>query len=90
MVAKMCGSSQSSSSNSNDGTSIRIPKPGSRRKIAYSLIDVYHTLCLDKKDITQSELCACEKLLDNTIDDNDRVIIKNEISELRMALDLIH
>jgi ribosome assembly protein YihI (activator of Der GTPase) len=88
----MCGSSQSSSSNnnSNDGTSTRIPKLGSRRKIAYSLIDVYHTLCLDKKDITQSELCACEKLLDNTIDDNVRVIIKNEISELRMVLDLIH
>lgn len=74
MVAKMCGSSKSASSN--DGSTISIPNSGSRRKIAYSFIDVYHALCLDKVDIIQGELCACKKLLDSIIDDNDRAIIR--------------
>jgi hypothetical protein len=88
MVAKTCGSSENNSST--NGSKTIISKLGSRRKVAYSFIDMYHNLCLDKKDIIQGELCACKKLLDSTIDDNDRVIIENEISELKMTLDLMH
>ncbi|MGH9976664.1 MAG: hypothetical protein ACRD8Z_12650, partial [Nitrososphaeraceae archaeon] len=87
MVAKTCGGSSQSDS-SNGGNRTIIPISGSRKKVAYSLIDTYHNLCLDKKDIIQGELHACKKLLDSTIDDNDRVIIENEISELKMTLDL--
>jgi hypothetical protein len=89
MVAKTCGGSSQSDS-VNDGSRTINPISGSRKKIAYSFIDTYHNLCLDKKDIIQGELCACKKLLDSTIDGNDRVLIENEISELRTTLDLMH
>lgn len=58
-------------------------------KIGYSLIDTYHSLCLDKKDIMLSEIEACEKLLMVTNEERDKNAIKKEIAELKMALDLL-
>jgi hypothetical protein len=61
-----------------------------KRKITYALIDSYHSLCLDKKDIIRSELEACERLLKYTIEDqSDRSIVEREIAELKMTLDLL-
>jgi hypothetical protein len=58
-------------------------------KIAYSFVDTYHSLCLDKKDIITAQIDACERLLNNTTDKiSDSAIIK-EIAELKMALDLL-
>jgi hypothetical protein len=31
------------------------------KRVTYSLVDAYHSLCLDKKDIIASELEACER-----------------------------
>ena len=90
MVAKICGGSSLSKSSNDVSSRMITPISGSRRKIAYSFIDTYHNLCLDKKDIIQGELYACKKLLDSKIDDNERVIIENQISELNMTLDLLH
>ena len=62
------------------------------KKITYSFIDAYHSLCLDKKDIISSELEACESLLKRTTDESDpsdRQAIESEITELKMALDLM-
>jgi hypothetical protein len=62
----------------------------SRRKVAYSLLNETHGLCLDKKDLINGQLEACEKLLRYTSDENDnRITLKREIGELRMALDLM-
>jgi hypothetical protein len=61
-----------------------------KRKIAYALIDSYHSLCLDKKDIIRSELMACEKLLKYTTEEQgDRPIVEKEMAELKMTLDLL-
>jgi hypothetical protein len=60
------------------------------KKVTYSFIDDSHGLCIDKKDIISAELEACEQLLKYTIDKADEEIIKNEIAELKMALDLLH
>ncbi len=60
-----------------------------KKKITYSFIDTYHGLCIDKKDIISSELEACEILLKRTTDESDRRAIESEITELKMALDLI-
>lgn len=60
-----------------------------KRKITYALIDSYHSLCLDKKDIIRSELLACEKLLKYTTEENDKQIIEKEIAGLKMTLDLL-
>ena len=62
----------------------------SRRKVAYSLINETHGLCLDKKDIIIGELKACEKLQRYTPYENDnRIVLEHEIKELKMALDLM-
>jgi hypothetical protein len=58
-------------------------------KIAYSFIDSYHSLCLDKKDIILAEIDACERLLKYTQDHANRVVLTKEIAELKMTLDLL-
>ena len=58
----------------------------SNKKIIYSFVDQYHSLCLDKKDILASQLEACQNLLIATPDNEDKQIIENEISELNTYL----
>jgi hypothetical protein len=45
---------------------------------------------LIKKDIISVELEACERLLKYTADNADQETIQKDITELKMALDLIH
>jgi len=59
------------------------------KRVAYTLIDSYHGLCLDKKDIIMSELEACLTLLEYSIDYADRSTIEKEIAQLRIMLDLL-
>ena len=58
--------------------------------MTYSLVDDYHSLCLDKKDILSAELETCEILLKQTKDEIDKKIIETEIAELKMKLDLVN
>lgn len=58
------------------------------RKIVYMPIDSNHILCVDKKEIILSQLNACQMLLPHT-QTPDREVVEKEISELKMALDLI-
>lgn len=60
------------------------------RKVTYTWVDQTHALCLDKKDIIQAEVEACEKLSKYIRDESDRKTIERELSELRMALDLLN
>jgi hypothetical protein len=61
----------------------------SSRKVTYSFVDIYHGLCKDKKDIVLSEIQACERLKNNTIDEIDKSVIETEIAELKLTLDLL-
>jgi hypothetical protein len=60
------------------------------RKVTYSFIESYHSLCLDKRDIILAELDACTKLLRYAVDESDKKTVETEISELNLAIDLIH
>jgi hypothetical protein len=64
-----------------------------RRKVTYSLIDTYHSLCHDKKDLILGQIEACQRLIKYTAKDGrdevDRQAILSEIDELKMVLDLI-
>jgi len=60
-----------------------------KRKVTYLFVDSYHSLCKDKKDIILSEIQACERLLKYTREENDKIILENEIAELKLALDLL-
>jgi hypothetical protein len=78
VVAKVCGPKDKEKSSDKN-----------KKIITYSIAEEYHGLSLDKKDITLSELNACERLLEYTKDASDEEIIENEIAELRMTLDLL-
>jgi hypothetical protein len=60
-----------------------------KRIVTYQLIDSYHSLCLDKKDIIYAELEACERLLKYAVRDGDKNTVESEIRELKMALDFL-
>jgi hypothetical protein len=59
------------------------------KKVTYSFIDSYHSLCIDKKDIISAELEACERLLKCAVDKFDRGIIEKEIAQLKMVFALM-
>jgi hypothetical protein len=63
-------------------------KEGGQR-ISYAYVDSYHNLCFDKKDILGAEIQACERLLMYASSESERSVIEKEISELKMALDLL-
>lgn len=60
------------------------------RRIAYKFMDGFHNLCIDKKDIMQAEIEACEMLLRACRDDESRKAVEKEIGELKMAMDLMY
>ena len=60
------------------------------KKVTYTFIDSYHSLCLDKKDIISAEIEACNRLLKYPRDESDNEVIEKEIAELKMSLDLIN
>lgn len=78
VVAKVCGRKNKENSTEKN-----------KKKITYSVAEEYHSLSLDKKDITLSELNACERLLEHTKDASDEEAIEKEITELKMTLDLL-
>jgi hypothetical protein len=59
-----------------------------KKKVAYSFSEEFHTLCIDKKDILQSEIEACEGLL-KYLEEAEKGTVEKEIVGLKMALDLL-
>ena len=59
------------------------------RKVIQSFVESFHNLSKDKKDIIVSEIDACERLRKYARDDLDKQVIEAEISDLKMALDLL-
>jgi uncharacterized protein YaaR (DUF327 family) len=61
-----------------------------KKNISYHLFESPHSLCLDKVQIILEQIEACERLLKYTKDRADLATVKNEIKELKFALDLIN
>ena len=59
------------------------------KKITYAFSESFHSLCLDKKDIIEAEIQACDRLSKYAKNDSEKLIVDKEIAELRMALDLL-
>ena len=51
------------------------------KRIIYSFVDQYYSLCLDKNDILESQLEACKNLLLKSRDNKYKQIIEKEICE---------
>lgn len=56
------------------------------QKVTYRFLGDYHGLCVDKKDIFECEMRACESLLQYTKDMSERAILEQEIAQLRVIL----
>ena len=59
------------------------------KSVSYHFIESSHSLCLDKGELILSQIQACERLLKYSKDDDETVVLKDEISKLKLALDLI-
>lgn len=62
---------------------------GHKRKIAYSTIEFHHSHYINKKDMLLAQIRACELLYKYTIDIFDINVLKKEISDLKLMLDLM-
>lgn len=60
-----------------------------KQGVTYAFSEEFHSLCMDKNDILQAEIKACEKLLKYTRTDSERAVVEKEIEELKTALDLM-
>ena len=59
--------------------------------VIYSIAESYHNLCIDKKEIIIEQIKACENLLRFTNNNNsDSLALKKEISELKLALNILN
>lgn len=60
------------------------------KSISYHFIEASHSLCLDKRELVLAQIQACERLLKYSRDELELTTIKEEISDLKLALDLLH
>jgi hypothetical protein len=63
--------------------------------VMYSIAEPYHNCCIDKKEIIIEQIKACENLLrytntNNNNNNSDSLALKKEISELKLALDILN
>lgn len=60
------------------------------RNVSYHFIESAHALCLDKKELIQAQVNACQRLLKLPYEEeNDKDLIENEITKLSKVLDII-
>ena len=57
-------------------------------RVAYSFVHTYHGLSLERREILIAELEACERLL-KYADEQEGQIVRKEIADLKLALDLM-
>jgi hypothetical protein len=61
-----------------------------KTSIKYSIAESYHNCCIDKEDIIIEQIKACENLSRLTNNKNEILALEKEISELKLALDILH
>ncbi|MDN5845212.1 MAG: hypothetical protein L0H53_02940 [Candidatus Nitrosocosmicus sp.] len=59
------------------------------KSVSYHFIESSHSLCLDKSELLLAQIQACERLLKYAKDDEETTILKDEITRLKLALDLM-
>jgi hypothetical protein len=56
------------------------------KSISYNFAEPIHSLCIEEREIILAQIQACEKLLKNTKDEVEHLVIKNEIVDLTVVL----
>ena len=65
-------------------------KCNEKTNVMYSIAEPYHNCCIDKKEIITEQIKACENLLRCTNNKSNNLALDKEISELKLALDILH
>ena len=58
--------------------------------VIYSVAELQHNFCIDKKEIIMEQIKACENLSRYSTNKSDNLALDKEISELKLALDILH
>jgi hypothetical protein len=62
-----------------------------KTSIIYSIAELYHNCCINKKEIIIEQIKACEKNLWRSNNNKNEILaLEKEISELKLALDILH
>lgn len=61
-----------------------------KTNIIYSVAELQHNICINKKEIIREQIKACENLSRYTTNKTDSLALEREISELKIALDILH
>ncbi|MGD9673301.1 MAG: hypothetical protein AB7U98_07470 [Candidatus Nitrosocosmicus sp.] len=59
------------------------------KSVSYHFLESSHNLCLEKGELMLAQIQACERLLRYSKEEEERDVLKEEITKLRLALDLI-
>ena len=59
------------------------------KSISYHFIESTHGICMNKIELLSAQIQACERLLIFAKDINESYLLKDEITRLRLALDMI-
>ncbi|MDN5867995.1 MAG: hypothetical protein L0H55_11440 [Candidatus Nitrosocosmicus sp.] len=59
------------------------------KSVSYHFIESSHSLCVDKVELMLGQIQACERLLKLAQEDGEIVLLKDEISNLKLALEMI-
>lgn len=65
-------------------------KYNDKTNIIYSIAELQHNICINKKEIVREQIKACENLSRYTTNKTDTLALQREISELKIALDILH
>jgi len=61
-----------------------------KTNVIYSVAELQHNFCIDKKEIIMEQIKACENLSRYTNNKSDSLALEREISELKSTLDILH
>lgn len=61
-----------------------------KTNIIYLIAGLQHNICIDKKEIIREQIKACENLSRYTTNKTDSLALEKEISQLKVALDILH
>jgi hypothetical protein len=58
--------------------------------IIYSIAELQHNFCIDKKEIIMEQIKACQNLSRYNTNKSVSLALEREISELKLALNILH
>ncbi len=59
------------------------------KSVSYQFIESSHGLYLNKAELMLSQIQACERLLKYSKDDHETLVLRDEMTKLKLVLDLI-